>query len=221
MIKCCIFDLDGTLLDTIGTITYFVNMTLEKYGFPKTTEEECKYFAGDGARTLVARALNSKGAVPSGEEFEEIFKFYRNAYDENPLYLTGIFPGVSELLSKLKNSGIKLAVLSNKPDTAVRPIVEHFFPGVFDIARGGRDGIPLKPNPEAALNIADELSISPEECAFIGDTDVDIETGKRLGAKITFGVLWGFRPEEELCRAGADKTVSKAKEISEEIFLER
>jgi phosphoglycolate phosphatase len=217
MIKCCIFDLDGTLLDTIGTITYFVNMTLEKYGFPKTTEEECKYFAGNGARTLVARALNSKGAVPSGEEFEEIFKFYRNAYDENPLHLTGIFPGVSELLSKLKNSGIKLAVLSNKPDTAVRPIVEHFFPGVFDIARGGRDGIPLKPNPEAALNIADELSISPEECAFIGDSDVDIHTAKNAGM-FSACVTWGYRPKNALLELCADAYADTPEDL-EKIFI--
>ena len=220
MIKCCIFDLDGTLLDTIGTITYFVNLTLDRCGLPKTTEEECKYFAGDGARELIKRALNSKGKNPSAEEFEEIFKFYRNAYDQNPLYMTGAFPGISELLSKLSEKGIKLCVLSNKPDTAVRPIVENFFPGIFDIARGGRDGIPLKPNPKAALEIAEELGVLPDECAFVGDTSVDIETGKNLGAKITFGVLWGFRPEEELLRAGADIIVRMAKEILEEILLD-
>ena len=219
MIKCCIFDLDGTLLDTIGTITYFVNYALENYGFSKTTEEECKYFAGDGARTLIRRALDSKGAALSDGEFEEILEFYRNAYDENPLYLTEVFSGIKQLLSDLKCAGVKLAVLSNKPDSAVRPIVEGFFPSTFDLVRGARDGFALKPSAASALKIADELSVCPSECAFIGDTGVDIETGKNLGAKITFGVLWGFRPKKELSDFGADRIVSEPKEILEEILL--
>lgn len=212
MIKCCIFDLDGTILDTITTITYYVNATLEKNGIAPITIDECKYFAGNGARKLIERSLNSKG-ITDEKTIEKVLAEYVPAYDEAPLYLTDSFPGISDMLRELKNRGIKLAVLSNKPDTAVGGIVEHFFPGIFDDAAGGMDGVPLKPDPTAARGILKRLGISEAETAWIGDTSTDIETGKNLGAALSIGVLWGFRLRDELMEAGADLIVSDPKEI--------
>ena len=212
MIKCCIFDLDGTILDTITTITYYVNVILEKHGIEPVTVDECKYFAGNGAYKLIERSLNSKG-IYEEERIRALLAEYVPAYDEAPLYLTEVFDGISEMLSDLKAKGMKLAVLSNKPDTSVKSIVEHFFPGIFDEAAGGIDGVPLKPDPTAAIGILERLGISESETAWVGDTSTDIETGKNLKAAISIGVLWGFRKREELVAAGADLIVDHPSEI--------
>ena len=214
MIKCCIFDLDGTILDTIGTITHFVNGAVTPYGVKPITIDECKYFAGNGARKLITRTLESRGVFDTALT-EKILGEYNAAYDADPLYLTGVFDGISEALAALKARGVRLAVLSNKPDPTVKQVVEGFFPGIFDEALGGREGVPLKPDPSAALDILRELGFTPDECAWVGDTSTDIETGKNLKAKISVGVLWGFRQREELVSAGADAVVSTAAELLE------
>ena len=219
MIKCCIFDLDGTILDTIGTITHFVNGAITRYGCEPITVEECKYFAGNGARKLIVRSLTSRG-VTDPVLTERILSEYNAAYDADPLYMTGVFDGVSDALLELKARGLKLAVLSNKPDPTVKQIVRGFFPGIFDFALGGREGVPLKPDPTAALNILSELGFTPDECAWVGDTSTDIETGKNLGASISVGVLWGFRKRDELVGAGADAVVSNAAELLEALCVD-
>ena len=212
MIKCCIFDLDGTILDTITTITHYVNVILKKHGIEPVTVDECKYFAGNGAYKLIERSLNSKG-IYDEERIKQLLSEYVPAYDEAPLYLTDAFDGISDMLAQLKARGMKLAVLSNKPDTSVKSIVEHFFPGVFDEAAGGMDGVPLKPDPTAAVGILERLGISESETAWVGDTSTDIETGKNLKAALSIGVLWGFRKREELVAAGADLIVTHPSEI--------
>lgn len=212
MIKCCIFDLDGTILDTIGSITYFVNKTLNEYGIESVTVEECKYFAGNGARNLIKRALTSKGVTDEALT-EKILADYVEAYDKDPLYLTTVFEGIDGLLSELRLRGVKLAVLSNKPDSTVKSIVKDFFGDAFDVALGGRDGVPLKPDPTAALDILNMLGFTPEETAWVGDTSTDIETAKNLKAALSVGVLWGFRKRDELEGAGADIIASSADEV--------
>ena len=212
MIKCCIFDLDGTILDTINTITHYLNLTHENHGIDTVSPEECKYFVGNGAYELVTRSLNSKG-ICEKSCIESLFREYILAYDRSPLHLTAAFEGISDMLCELKGKGIKLAVLSNKPDTAVKSIVEHFFPGIFDAAAGGKDGVPLKPNPLAAKEILKRFNVSASETAFVGDTAVDIETAKNLGAAISIGVLWGFRKRDELEEAGADLIVTHPEQI--------
>ncbi len=217
MIKCCIFDLDGTILNTITTITYFVNKTLKSNGIYAVTEDECKYFAGNGAKLLITRALRSKG-IEDADTIEKVLDEYNSSYDSEPLYLTAPFEGIQELISDLKDAGIKLAVLSNKPDSTVKSIVKHFFNDSFDVVLGGRDGVPLKPDPAVPREIINILGVSNGETAWIGDTGTDIETGKNLGAALNVGVLWGFRPRSELELAGADVIVSRADEMLKEIF---
>jgi phosphoglycolate phosphatase len=207
MIKCCIFDLDGTVLDTISTITYFVSETFSKHAISAITEDACKYFAGDGARNLIKRALASKG-IEDSLLVDSILAEYIDAYDKNPLHLTRVFTGIEDMLLELKSRGIKLALLSNKPDEAVKNIVSHFFEGIFDEASGAKESVPLKPDPTSAKDILRRLGISESETAFVGDTSTDIKTAKNLGCALSIGVLWGFRERLELCEAGADVTVS-------------
>ena len=216
MIKCCIFDLDGTILDTVTTITHFVNGATAPYGIPPITVDECKYFAGNGARKLIWRTLDSKGVTDEALK-EKILGEYNAAYDADPLHLTCAFDGIHEVLSALRARGIRLAVLSNKPDPTVKQVVAAFVPNTFDVVLGGREGVPLKPDPAAALDILDELGFTPAECAWVGDTSTDIETGKNLGAAISVGVLWGFRKRDELEGAGADVVISKTSELLEVI----
>ena len=212
MIKYCIFDLDGTLLNTITSITYYLNRTLEAHGISEITEEECKIFIGDGARKLVYRALESKG-IRDSYICDRVLRDYNNAYHSDPFYLTSVYPGIPELIDRLKESGITIGVLSNKPENTARAVVEHFFGDNFSFVRGGREGIPLKPSPVSTFQMLDEMGGMPSELAFIGDTGVDIDTGKAVGAQLTVGVLWGFRTTAELRSHGADVIADSIEDI--------
>ena len=212
MIKYAIFDLDGTLLDTITTITYYINLVLRREGIREISEYECKYFVGNGSRTLIKRVMESRG-ITDDETTHRVWAEYNREYNLNTLYLTEPYDGIRELLCALKERNIKLAVLSNKPDDTTGDIIPSFFPDTFDIVHGGRDGIALKPSPEGVFEIYKEMGASPEETIYIGDTNVDMQTGKNAGAKITIGVLWGFRTRDELVSAGADIIVERPLEI--------
>ncbi len=209
--KAVIFDLDGTLLNTIGTIAYYGNKALSAFGFQTATEEEYKYFVGNGAVKLIERALDKSGEW-TGEDFSKVYNYYNEIYNSKPLYLTGTFPGIGEMLKTLKGSGIKLGVLSNKPDEAVKGVVESFFGGIFDAVSGGKEGVPLKPDPSAVNLMLSSLGAEKARSAFIGDSGVDIMTGKNA-ALHTIGVNWGFRTEDELKKAGAEHIVSSPGEI--------
>lgn len=203
MIKFCIFDLDGTLFNTLTTITHYVNLTLSRHGIASITESECSSFIGHGAKFLIRRALSSKG-IEDDELAYSLLAEYNAAYNGNTLYLTEPYEKIPELLGALKERGIRLGVLSNKPDETTNIIINSFFPGVFDDVRGGREGVALKPMPDAVLMMMRDARISADEVMYIGDTGVDIETGKAAGVKLTVGVSWGFRTKEELVSCGAD-----------------
>lgn len=212
MIKYCIFDLDGTLLDTLPTIKYHLNATLVKYGLRPVGDCETKRYIGDGAYKLIYRAFSEQG-ICDEEAIAEALTYYKARYDAAPLDLTSVYDGICELLRGLKEKGIKVLVLSNKPDLAARMVVRHFFGDAFALVRGGLDGVPLKPDPTSALDMLRQLGANPSECAFVGDTAVDIQTGKNMGAALTVGVLWGFREREELVAAGADTVTASVPEI--------
>ena len=213
MIKCCIFDLDGTILDTIHSITYFVNYAHKHFGIPEITVDECKYFAGNGAKTLIDRSTSSRG-VADREFVNEVWRYYVDAYDNvDPYYLTCPFDGMKEVLSALKKKGIKLAVISNKPDQTTKTVVKHFFGDIFDVVEGGREGMPLKPDPTLPNIVMEKLGATGAETAFVGDTSTDMETGKNIGASLKIGCLWGFRKIEELIESGADVFAKESADI--------
>ena len=217
MIKAVIFDLDGTILNTITTITHFVNQTLQKHGISDITEAECKTFIGDGARKLIERSLASKGALTE-ELLDKILPEYNASYDENPFYLTEPYDGIPELMSELKARGIKLAVISNKPHPTTVSAVAHFYPNTFDVVFGGREGIPLKPSTLAAEEMLSALDMSADEVIYVGDSGVDMIFGKAFGAAHTLAAGWGFRSEDELLSSGADEIFKEASSMAKFIL---
>ena len=214
MIKACIFDLDGTLLDTLETIAHYCNITLEHFGYDKIDVEKFKYFAGNGSKKLIERTMRE--ACADEKDFEKFHSFYFNAYEEDASYKTGVFDGIKELLESLKEKGIDVFVLSNKPDVAANMATDEFLPSLVDVTYGASDKFSLKPSPDGLHCILKENFLSPDECLYIGDTGVDMETGKNAGL-FTIGVLWGFREKEELIRFGADAIVSHPSEIEKYI----
>ncbi len=213
MIKACIFDLDGTLLDTIPTISYYCNLSLEEFGLPAIEPEEYKYLVGNGVKVLTERMLDFLGADKE-VYFDKVHKFYTKAYDKDAAYGTKPYDGIPEMLAELKTMGVRNYVLSNKPDFAANEAIRTFLGNLIDATYGGRDGVALKPSTEGINIVMSENDIKPEECLYIGDTSVDMQTGKKAGM-FTIGVLWGFRKRDELEANGADVIVSHPSEIVE------
>lgn len=212
MIKLCIFDLDGTVLDTVHTIAYYGNYALSKHGIEPIAVKEYNYFAGNGAVNLIKRALRFRDAL-TDETFEKVFADYNAAYNADTSYLTAPFEGIKETLDAIKAMGIKMAVLSNKPHFATCGVITSLFgEGYFDCVYGQRDDVPIKPDPTAVHAIMNELSVKADECLYIGDTGTDMKTGKNADL-YTVGVLWGFRGKEELLENGADITIEKPSEL--------
>ncbi len=209
-----IFDLDGTLTDTLSTISYFANRALEKNGFSAIPIERYRYLVGNGRDVLVHRMLAESGS-DTEENFIKVGADYDYGYEHDMLYLTKPYDGITDALQTLKSRGNTLAVLSNKPTNIVEYVIDELFPkGLFSYVSGQRSGIPTKPQPDGALKAAEVLGFKPSECVFIGDTNVDINTGKNAGMQ-TVGVLWGFRDREELENAGADRIISSTDLIAD------
>lgn len=208
MIKLCIFDLDGTVLDTVHTIAYYGNYALQANGIEPVDVEEYKFFAGNGAVNLIKRALRFRDRL-TDETFQKVFADYNAAYNADTSYLTAPFEGMKETLDSIKAMGIKMAILSNKPHFATCGVIASVFgEGYFDCVYGQREDVPIKPDPTAVLGIMEECNAKPEECLYIGDTGTDMKTGKN--AKLyTVGVLWGFRGKDELLQNGADTVIEK------------
>ena len=210
--KACIFDLDGTLTDTLTAISHFGNLALCECGF-KTFPKECyKKFVGDGRKKLIERMLDAQQAL-TDENYNKVCRIYDENYEKNPMYKTDAYEGIKDMIQILKESGIKIAVCSNKPHNVVCDVVKTVFgENVFDCVYGVCEGAQVKPNPECAEKIIRELGADKNECIFIGDTNVDIFTAKNAGIK-SIGVLWGFRDREELISAGTDYIAEKPDEI--------
>lgn len=213
MIKYCIFDLDGTLLDTLDTITYYMNKTLEAHGIKPLTRDECQSFVGKGARNLMTRALESRG-ITDKDTVESILSEYVADYDSDPYYLTKPYEGIEALIYELRAAGMTLGVLSNKPELATRAAITHFFGDAFSLVHGGREGVPLKPSPDATFAMLREIGASPSEICYIGDSDVDVLTAKNFSPALALFCLWGFRTRDELMAVGGERFVSHPSEIS-------
>lgn len=214
MYKVCIFDLDGTLTDTLDSLVFSVNETLKEMGLSPITREQCRMFVGNGSKVLLQKALKASGDE-AFTRIDEAMERYGRIFKVNCTYHVVPYDGIPELLEELRAAGICLAVLSNKPDkNAVNVVEEVLGKDIFQCIQGQKEGIPRKPDPTAALQIAKELGADPSETLYIGDSEVDIATGEAARMK-TVGVSWGFRGKAALAEAGANLIVDTPKEIME------
>lgn len=203
MKKLAIFDLDGTLSDTINAIKYCADTALAPFGFGPFTIEQYKYFVGDGADELIKRCLIA-GGDKELNFFERVFGNYKEVFKEHCMYDVKPYEGIPELVMDLKKKGLKLAVLSNKPHRETIEVVESLFgKETFHYLQGYTPEIERKPSAEGVFRILEKLNVEKEDIIYIGDTSTDMQTGKNAGV-LTVGVLWGFRDEKELVENKAD-----------------
>ncbi len=212
MYKACIFDLDGTLTDTLESLTYSVNTTLRELGLGQITPTQCKEFVGSGARRLIEQSIQATGD-PEASRIEEAMEAYGRIFKVHCTYHVAPYDGIVGMLQELKKEGVQLAVLSNKPHLQTQDVVATFFEeGTFARVYGQQEGVPRKPDPAAVHMILEELGVSEKECLYIGDSDVDMLTGCAAGVPAV-GVTWGFRSKEVLMEHGATYIVDKPQEI--------
>lgn len=212
MKKLIIFDLDGTLLDTIGDLAAATNFALQEFGFPTHPEEAYRFFVGNGINKLIERALPE--GRRSGDEISMVKHIFMNFYQSHGEEKTRPYPGIAELLHGLNAKGYKLAVASNKFHEGTIALVHHFFPEIpFSGVLGQRDGVPVKPSPVIVEELCGKAGVTKEETLYVGDSGVDAATALNAGVDFV-GVLWGFRPQSELAAAGAVHFAQKAEEIS-------
>ena len=198
-IRAVIFDLDGTLLDTLNDLKNGVNAALRKNGLPERTADEIRMFVGNGLGMLVARAIPQGSSNPL---YPQILADTRKFYAEKSNETTRPYEGIPALLGALERHGIRLAVVSNKPDEQVKSLCRIYFPTI-SVAVGQREGFRLKPEPDSVLESIRLLGCKPEEVVYAGDSEVDIQTARNAGIPC-ISVLWGFRSREQLLQAGAE-----------------
>ncbi len=206
-----IFDLDGTLLDTIQDLATSVNYALSQCRMPERTLDEVRRFVGNGVRLLMIRA------VPAGEDnprFQEAFDIFRSHYLEHSLDTTAPYPGIMEMLQRLKANGKRMAVVSNKFDTATKELIRHFFGNLIEVAIGENEaaGVRKKPAPDTVNEALRQLGVGKEDAVYVGDSDVDIQTARNSGLPC-ISVLWGFRDREFLLESGATTFVQSPDNI--------
>ena len=207
--KAVLFDMDGTVLDTLGDLANACNHTLRAFGLPERTRDEVAHFLGNGAAWLISHAV-PEGTDP--ERVQEILRAYQPWYDAHCDILTAPYPGILSLMRTLRAAGVRQAVVSNKQDSAVKLLAERHFPGLLDSAVGESATVRRKPNPDAVLAALDHMGVRREEAIYVGDTEVDMATA--VNAQLPCAVVgWGFRTDEELRRSGADRIFHSADEL--------
>lgn len=214
--ETAVFDLDGTLLDTLGDLRDSVNYALEKNGFPKRSTEEIRSFVGNGIRLLMERAVPEN--TPTVET-DKCFVDFKAHYADNSAVLTKPYDGIVELLKNLKKNEVKTAVVSNKADFAVKSLIDTYFPELFDCALGERDGIRRKPAPDSVFAAIEQIGADIKKCVYIGDSDVDIMTANNSGLSC-IAVTWGFRDKDVLEKLNPEYIIDKPEIISEIILKE-
>jgi phosphoglycolate phosphatase len=213
-----IFDLDGTLLDTLQDLANSVNYALQHHGFPIRTQEEIRSFVGNGVRMLVTRALSGQNIDEN--LFEEVFADFKNYYAEHCHVCTQPYAYIIDMLHELTANGLQLAIVSNKGDEEVKKLAERYFSGLFSSAIGERKGIQRKPAPDSIYQTIKDLHTSVERTIFVGDSEVDVQTAQNAGVDC-IAVTWGFRSALQLEIAGASTFVHSPQEIPDLLRLRR
>ncbi len=212
--KLAIFDLDGTILDTLEDLADAMNYALGEHGYPGRTIEEVRRFVGNGIRKLIERA------VPAGlakEEIDRVHETFSAYYQQHCADKTRPYEGVPPLLERLRAAGCLTAVVSNKADAAVQPLCRRYYNGLFDYAVGERTGIRRKPDPDSVQEVLRRLQVEAADAVYIGDSEVDIQTAKNAGLDSII-VTWGFRDRDYLESQGGRRFVDRPEEI-EQIIL--
>lgn len=208
MIKAVLFDLDGTLTNTIDDIATAMNRALSLHGLPGWETKEYCYLVGNGAKILAQRAVRDRQELADAVQAD-----YQAYYETHTQVKTQPYDGIPELLKALAARGLKLAVLSNKPDADTKHVIAHFFPDIpWSCIRGQVEGVPVKPDKAGALLVAQELGIAPSEFLYLGDTKVDMTCARNAGMN-PVGVLWGFRTAQELLDNGAQVLIAHPMEL--------
>ncbi|MBC8063062.1 MAG: HAD family hydrolase [Clostridiaceae bacterium] len=215
MYKAVIFDLDGTLLDTLEDLANACNYALDKCGFPIHQVEKYRGFVGDGRYKLIERILPVNSKIP--EIFNKVLGLYDEYYEKHMMDMTKPYDGIINLLDSLNEKGLKLAVVSNKPHEFTTEVVKIIFEDKLRLVYGHRVDFPTKPNPATVFEVLKNFNVTKEECIYVGDSNVDIITAKNAGIK-SIGVAWGFRGKEELEAEGADFIVFTAEELEKLIL---
>jgi phosphoglycolate phosphatase len=209
--KAVLFDLDGTLLDTLRDIADSVNSGLKQLGFATHPAEACKYFVGDGIETLVERSLPESGR--DAETVAKCLELTQSEYNRRWAVHSKPYRGIRQMLGELQKQAVSMAVLSNKPHEFTCRMVNEFLGDYrFEVVRGAMPGIPIKPAPDAALQIAGQMKIPPARFVCVGDGDTDMQTADAAGM-YAVGALWGYRTADELTRAGARILIKKPGEV--------
>lgn len=213
--RLVIFDLDGTLLDTIADLATAVNFALRVYGHPEHEVCEYRYFVGDGIRKLVERALPVEARTTS--HIDEVLGYFRQYYMRHCEDLTAPYTGIVESLQELQSRGVLLAVASNKFQIGTESLIKRYFPDInFVAVLGQREGVPVKPNPQIVFDIIQLAGVTKEQTLYVGDSGVDMQTAVAAGVD-SVGVLWGFRTADELLQNGAVSLVALPGEILEKV----
>lgn len=210
--KAVIFDLDGTLADTVGAIAEAVNLSLAQFGFPAKTTDEVRRAVGNGPRMLIRRVLPER-YFSDDAVIDQVLKVYDRMYGETYMHTESTYDGIQETLHTLYERNFKLAVLSNKQDLYVKKLAEKYFPnGEILIARGQRENVPLKPDPTALKIVMEDMKVAPAECVFVGDSGVDVQTAANAGVDL-IAVAWGFAGRQALIECGATVIADRPQEI--------
>ena len=210
MYQHVIFDLDGTLLNTIEDLADASNWVCRNHGWPTHSVEEYKYFVGNGMTQLVLRFSAPEWHSPEGLAI--ILREFMTYYDAHKADKTAAYAGMPEAVARMKEAGVSLAVLSNKADQMAGPVVEHYYPGLFPLVQGALDGVPTKPDPTLLHKLMGRMGATKADTLFVGDSNVDIKTAKN-GGLTSCGVLWGFRTRAELEEEGASIIVETPQEL--------
>ena len=213
--KAVLFDLDGTVMNTIEDLNDSVNYTLRTFDLPEITRDETMRYVGNGARRLMEQAV-PVGTDP--DRLEKVLQYYVNYYQEHCLIKTGPYPGIPALMEKLQAAGLRQVILSNKPDAATKEIADRFFPGIMEFVIGEKKGLRRKPWPDMVYEAIGQLDLSKEECVFVGDSEVDVATAKNAGVDC-ISVLWGFREEGLLRSAGATVFAHTVEELGDILLV--
>lgn len=216
--KAVIFDLDGTLINTIEDLANATNYMLRNFNYPTHEVKAYKMMVGNGMKKLVQRALpEEKRQEPHLTECLNIFLDYYNLHSTDK---TVAYDGMIATIEKIKAAGFKIGVVTNKAEGSAKAILAKLYPDVFDVIVGQREEFPTKPDPSSTLYAMKVLQVKPNECLFVGDSGVDIQTAVNSGA-YPVGVLWGFRDETELVKNGAKKTISYPEQLLELLGLKK